>query len=156
MYKITLWIWVLITLSPLIGKSQENVSLRKKQFNTQHGLGIDGYDPVSYFQERKASKGQSSLAYSYGGITYYFSSNTNLELFKKNPAAYEPQYGGWCAYAMGNTGEKVEVDPETFKLVNGKLYLFYNQYFTNTLKYWNKKEAVLMKQANENWTKIFK
>ena len=87
---------------------------------------------------------------------YYFSSQQNLNLFKANPSKYEPQFGGWCAYAMGNTGEKVEVDPETFKILNGKLYLFYNKLFTNTLKSWNKNENKLLNQANANWLKFTK
>ena len=79
----------------------------------------------------------------------------NKELLLKNYKTYEPEFGGWCAYAMGNTGEKVEIDPETFKIINGKLYLFYNAYFNNTLKLWNKNEANLLKQANTNWTKYY-
>jgi hypothetical protein len=57
---------------------------------------------------------------------------------------------------MGNSGEKVSIDPETFKIVNGKLYLFYNRFFTNTLKDWNKNEAALKKTADLNWPKLFK
>ena len=64
----------------------------------------------------------------YNGTTYRFISQQNREEFAKNPARYEPQYGGWCAYAMGKQGEKVEVDPETFKILDGKLFLFYNKY----------------------------
>ncbi|OYZ43692.1 MAG: YHS domain protein, partial [Sphingobacteriales bacterium 24-40-4] len=52
-------------------------------------------------------------------------------------------------------GEKVSVDPETYKIVNGKLYLFYNQFFNNTLKDWNKDEVNLMTKANTNWNKFF-
>jgi hypothetical protein len=55
---------------------------------------------------------------------------------------------------MGAKGEKVSVDPETFKLLNGKLYLFYNSYFNNTLKSWNKDEENLKKKADQNWNKI--
>ena len=86
---------------------------------------------------------------------YRFSSVANKEEFKKNPSKYEPQYGGWCAFAMGDYGEKVEIDPETFKIVNGKLYLFYNKGFNNTLKSWNKNEAVLKSNADINWAKLF-
>jgi hypothetical protein len=57
---------------------------------------------------------------------------------------------------MGNTGEKVEVDPKTFKIVGGKLYLFYHTLFNNTLDTWNKSESTLLSQANNNWKKIFK
>lgn len=71
--------------------------------------------------------------------------------FSKNPNKYLHQFVGWCAFAMGDSGEKVEINPETFKIVNGKLYLFYNAYFNNTLKSWNKNESELLVRANENW-----
>ncbi len=119
-------------------------------------LGIKGYDPVAYFVSGKAVEGKSSFAASYQGINYYFANASNRDAFKANPTKYEPQYGGWCAYAMGNDGSKVEIDPETFKIENGKLYLFYNKYFTNTKKSWDKDEAHLMKNADANWAKIFK
>lgn len=124
-----------------------NINLAKK-------VAIQGYDPLSYLKQRKAVKGTNHFTATYDGATYLFSSAANKEIFLKNPAAYEPQYGGWCAYAMGSTGEKVEVDPETFKIIDGKLYLFYNAYFNNTLKSWNKNETELRKKADTNWKKI--
>ncbi|HVZ25902.1 MAG TPA: YHS domain-containing (seleno)protein [Sediminibacterium sp.] len=130
--------------------------LRKKSFNLdKSGLAIGGYDPVAYFTENKAVKGNKDLAVFYEGALYYFSSQQNKEAFKANPAKYEPQYGGWCAYAMGATGEKVEVDPETFKIRNGKLYLFYHSWTNNTLNKWNKDEPNLLPKADANWTKFF-
>lgn len=135
----------------------DKTTQRKTQFNfSKKGVAIDGYDPVTYFTENKPRKGKQGFALFFSGATYYFTSNENKELFKKDPYKYEPQYGGWCAYAMGNDGSKVEVDPETFKIVNGKLYLFYNKFFTNTLKNWNKNEVSLMNNANINWSKTFK
>lgn len=129
---------------------------RKKEFNlSKNGVAIDGYDPVAYFKQNKAVKGSSSHAIFHQGVTYYFSSVENKEEFKKNPSKYEPQYGGWCAYAMGKNGEKVEIDPETFKIVDGKLFLFYNKFFNNTLKSWNKDENNLHTKADANWKKIF-
>jgi len=107
----------------------DDPALRKKQFNTPDGIGVKGYDPVAYFTGNQAVKGSKDQAVVYEGITYYFSSAANRDAFKKDPARYEPQYGGWCAYAMGATGEKVEVDPETFKIIDGKLYLFDNKFF---------------------------
>jgi YHS domain-containing protein len=122
-------------------------------FNLEKGIAIQGYDAVAYFSG-KAIKGELSLAVIHQGIRYHFSSTANKEEFKKNPAKYEPQYGGWCAYAMGATGEKVEIDPETFKILNGKLYLFYNKRFNNTLKTWNKDEQALKTKADANWSKL--
>ena len=148
----------LITLAvlSLSVTAQDAGALRKKHFNLESGIAIKGYDPVAYFTQNKAVKGKKELAISHQGVLYYFSSVENKEAFRAAPFKYEPEYGGWCAYAMGNSGDKVSIDPETFKLVNGKLYLFYNRYFTNTLKDWNKNEASLKKNADLNWLKLFK
>ncbi|MGB4845585.1 MAG: YHS domain-containing (seleno)protein [Ferruginibacter sp.] len=135
--------------------AQDATALRKKHFNLADGIAIKGYDPVAYFTQNKAVKGSKNLAVYHQGITYYFSSDANKETFKVNPARYEPEYGGWCAFAMGDNGEKVTIDPETFKIVNGKLYLFYNKYFNNTLKDWNKNEAILKKSTDANWLKFY-
>ena len=152
------YLFLLITLMllSLSSTAQDAGALRKKHFNLESGLAIKGYDPVAYFTQNQAVKGKKELAVSYQGILYYFSSEANKEVFKTAPFKYEPEYGGWCAYAMGNSGEKVSIDPETFKILNGRLYLFYNRYFTNTLKDWNKNEATLKKNADINWPKLYR
>jgi len=126
----------------------------KSDLNLEKGVAISGYDPVTYFTLGKAVYGNSSHSYAYQGATYHFSSQANLDTFKMNPGKYEPQCGGWCAYAMGKDGIRVKVDPATFKIIDGKLYLFYNSHFNNTLKKWNEDEASLLKTANENWNKL--
>ena len=129
---------------------------RKKHYNLSKGtLAVEGYDVVSY-HTGKPLKGVKSFSTIYNGITYYLSSQNNLNVFKKTPDKYEPVYGGWCAFAMGDSGEKVEVDPETYKIVDGKLYLFYNAYLTNTLPKWNKDEKNLKTKAERNWLLIYK
>ncbi len=134
---------------------QDAASLRKKQFNLDGNVAIEGYDPVAYFKMNKAVKGKKDLTLINQGVVYYFSSAENKEEFKKSPSQYEPEYGGWCAYAMGADGEKVSIDPATFKILNGKLYLFYNRFFNNTLKSWNKDEAKLKTAADASWKKYF-
>lgn len=147
---------IALALSSLVSFSQDATPTRKKQFNLgDGGLAIDGYDPVAYFKSNKAIEGKKEFAASYQGVIYYFSNAENKEAFSKNPSAYEPQYGGWCAYAMGKKGEKVNIDPETFKIINGKLYLFYNKYFNNTLESWNKDETNLKTKADANWQKTY-
>ncbi len=131
-------------------------SIRKSQFNLENGVAIQGYDPVSYFTKNRAEKGNASISLTYRGIIYNFSSVENRKLFQSNPEKYEPQYGGWCAYAMGDDGSKVEIDPATFKIVNGKLYLFYNFYFINTLVDWNKDESRLKSRADKFWARYIK
>lgn len=132
----------------------QTASKRITEFNLEKKVAIQGYDPVAYFTQKKAVKGKATMASTYEGVIYNFSSLANKETFAKNPSGYEPQYGGWCSYAMGANGEKVEVNPETFKIVDGKLNLFYNAFFNNTLKSWNKDEVNLKKKADANWKKF--
>jgi len=143
-----------LALHSFIGIAQSEK--RTANFNLQNKVALEGYDPVAYLKSNKAVKGKKEIAASYDGVVYNFSNTANKEIFAKNPAAFEPQYGGWCAYAMGAKGEKVEVNPETFKIVDGKLYLFYNAYFNNTLKSWNENESALKTKADANWKKIIK
>lgn len=132
----------------------QTAAKRTKEFNLENKVALQGYDPVSYFTQKKAVKGKKEITTTNEGVVYYFSSKANKDLFVKNPATYEPQYGGWCAYAMGDDGTKVEVDPKTYKIVENKLYLFYNAFFNNTLKTWNKDESNLKKKADSSWKKL--
>jgi YHS domain-containing protein len=132
----------------------QSEDFRTKQFNLDDGVAIRGYDPVCYFSQNKALKGNKELSFSDHGIKYYFATESNRRLFQADPQKYEPQYGGWCAYAMGHDGSKVDIDPETFKIINGKLFLFYNHFFNNTLKSWNQDESGLHARADANWQKI--
>lgn len=146
-----------VMITSLFSSAQNTeADIRKKQFNLSGGnLAIGGYDVVCYFTG-KPKLGNKSFATTHKSVTYYFSSQANLDLFNKLPEKFEPVYGGWCAYAMGNTGEKVEIDPETYKIVDGKLYLFYNAYFKNTLPKWNKDEKNLKTKADKNWLTLYK
>ena len=135
--------------------AQDPTTHRIKEYNLEDNIAIMGYDPVTYFLLNKSVKGKKELSYTYQGVVYRFSNGASLEEFKKNPSKYEPEYGGWCAYAMGAKGEKVSIDPQTFKIINGKLYLFYNSFFNNTLKSWNKDETSLKSKADVNWKKIY-
>jgi YHS domain-containing protein len=150
MKNVLLTLFVLFTLNNF----SQTTSKRIKQFNVTATLAIQGYDPVAYFKTNKAVKGKKEFALVHEGITYHFTSKENKDEFQKAPQKYEPQYGGWCAYAMGSSGEKVEINPETFKIIEGKLYLFYNAFFNNTLKSWNKDEKSLKAKADSNWKKF--
>jgi YHS domain-containing protein len=125
-------------------------NLRRKHFNIKGSIAMDGFDPVSYF-DGTPKEGKPQYKFSYKGIDYQFFSQANLNKFKTDPSRYEPAYGGWCAYAMGENGEKVKVDPETFTILDGRLYLFYNFWGNNTLKDWKKDERKLKEAGDHNW-----
>lgn len=147
--KTTLLIYLSILGYPLLAQQPQ---VRQKEFNVKDNLALQGFDPVSYFSGEPA-EGKSSLRFTYKGIIYQFANANNLNTFKNAPDKYEPAYGGWCAYAMGESGEKVKVDPETYKIINGRVYLFYNFWGNNTLEDWNEKESQLKLSADRNWKK---
>merc|ERR1712065_31074 len=100
-------------------------------------------------------EGKNKFTYSYKDVKYKFSTKENLELFTKNPKKFLPEYGGYCAYAIGKKGRKVSINPKTFEIRDGKLYLFYNKGRTNTLDLWLKEGAEeLQAKADKNWIKI--
>ena len=124
----------------------EEYSLSKK------GLALKGYDPVAYFKEGP-TKGSKKLSYTFNGVTYRFSSEENLEAFEAEPFAYEPQYGGWCAWAMSEGGGRTEANPERFRIIDDKLYVFYDGLFGDTLDLWNKvdDDDALIDKADGFW-----
>jgi len=142
---------IVVLLLVLIG----SVSYGQKiDYNVQDGYIAEGYDVVAYFNNT-AKKGNGQFKAEYNGVFLKFSNQENLDTFKTNPKKYFPQYGGWCAYAMGESGKKVKVDPETFEIREGKLYLFYNSWGTNTLKRWLKEgPKKLRAEADNNWKQI--
>lgn len=135
-------------------------SVLAKSFSNinKDGVILNGYDVVSYFQGPGPKMGTAQFATVYDDATFWFSSNENKSLFLKNPIKYVPQFGGWCAYAVADSKSKVEVDPNSFLIQDGRLLLFYNGIFANTRKKWqNTKEKdskSFLKDADTNWPEV--
>ena len=119
-------------------------------------IGVSGYDPVSYFPEGGGGprKGLIRLAFEYEGVTYRFASEENRDRFKSDPEKYLPAYGGWCAWAVGALGKKVDVDPESFEIRDGRLYLFYRDAELDTRALWQKNPEELRRKADTNWPSL--
>jgi len=123
-------------------------------YYTKKGVAVEGYDVTSYF-EGAPVEGMKHYTSIYDGVKFYFASNTNKKKFEIEPKKYIPQYGGYCAYAVGLKSEKVKIDPKTYEIRDGKLYLFYNSWGMNTLNYWKKEGAEQLKaKADLNWKAI--
>lgn len=92
------------------------------------GVAIMGYDTVAYFTEGKAVKGSEEFSYEWLGTPWYFANKKHQEMFMSEPTKYAPQYGGYCAGEVANNESvTVNVDPEAFKIIDGKLYLIYDE-----------------------------
>lgn len=125
----------------------------------KEGLAIEGYDPVAYFPEfgGKPTKGSDKITVRHRGVLYRFASEKNKKAFLEDPERFEPAYGGWCAWAMSDgKGTKTEVDPKSFTIEDGRLFLFYDGFWGDTRKSWRKNGGApkLEPRADTNWKRI--
>jgi YHS domain-containing protein len=91
------------------------------------GVAIKGYDAVAYFTDSKPVEGKSDIAYKWKGAKWHFISAEHRDMFKADPEKYAPQYGGFCAFGVCKKNAKFPTDPTAWKIIEGKLYLNYNQ-----------------------------
>lgn len=110
-------------------------------------LAVGGYDPVAYFADEAPVKGSKDFSFDYSGAVWRFSSQENLEKFKADPAAYAPQYGGYCAWAVAQ-GYTAPGNPENWSVRGGKLYLNYND---KVQADWLKDPDGFIAKADANW-----
>ena len=115
-------------------------------------------DRLLIFQSCSAKQGNKAFSTNHNGATYYFISAENQNTFTKDPGKYLPQFGGYCAFGMAKMNQKVPVNPETFLIDDGKLYLFFNDYYEgapfNTIVQWVNNEANLKPLAEGNWSAL--
>ena len=122
-------------------------SLPGQVYMDKQGVAIHGYDPVAYFTAGQPTPGKAEFSHDHAGATWQFASARNKALFAKNPARYAPRYGGFCAYAMAKNS-KAKIDPNAWKIVNGKLYLNYD---AGIQRKWEKEEASMITAGDKNW-----
>ena len=144
-------------LGAAYGQDAEHSASRKEATQSgtavnknEDGVAVKGYDVVSYFDEKKPMQGDPKYSYQYNGAKYDFISTGHLALFAKNPEAYLPQYGGYCAVGA-STGHKADIDPEAWAVIDGKLYLNSSK---GAQKLFNKDPHAAISKADENWAKL--
>jgi YHS domain-containing protein len=114
------------------------------------GVAIDGIDPVAYFTDGQPVEGSSDFEYDWMGATWRFVSAAHRDQFAAEPDKYAPQYGGYCAYAVSQ-GATADIDPEAWRIEDGKLYLNLNK---NVQSIWSKDIPGYITKADANWPKI--
>lgn len=111
------------------------------------GVAIQGYDPVAFFTDNKPVKGDPKFVAKRDGAIYLFASKEHKELFAKEPAKYEPAFGGYCAYGVSRN-KLVEIDVDASQIVDGKLLL---QYSKGVRDDFNKDVKGNLAKADANW-----
>ena len=100
----------------------------------------------------KPVMGMASHTYHWNGADWRFSTEENMAAFKTSPEKYAPQYGGYCAYGVSQ-GHAVPIDPEAWRIVDGKLYLNYSK---DVQKMWQKDTTGYIQKAEQNWPGLHK
>jgi YHS domain-containing protein len=111
-------------------------------------VAIEGYDTVAYFTDGKPLQGSDAHAYDWLGATWLFASDEHRKLFAASPISYAPQYGGFCADGVsdGKGHAQVNIEPTTWQIVNGKLYLAASAEFANP--------PLPRDKGDQNWKRI--
>jgi YHS domain-containing protein len=115
------------------------------------GVAIMGYDPVAYFTDSHAVKGSEKFAYDWLGTPWHFANEKHRDMFMSEPTKYAPQYGGYCVGEVAGGSVTINVDPEAFKIIDGKLYLGYADSY---MQYFTAHAGDEVAKATANWPKV--
>ena len=113
-------------------------------------VALEGYDPVAYFVDGHPVKGLSAFSFPFDDAVYYFASAEHQKMFAADPDHYAPQYSGYCAVAL-SMGMKLEVDPQSWAISNGRLYVFNGK---RGLSLFAEDSAGIIAKADANWAAL--
>ncbi len=112
------------------------------------GIGLQGYDPVSYFADNAAAQGNADINAFANNLTWHFVSEEHKAAFEADPEKFMPQYGGFCTWGVAN-GKLFNVDPANgWTIFGGKLYVNFNADINATFA---ADPAAFIAKAEENW-----
>jgi YHS domain-containing protein len=112
-----------------------------------NGTAIQGYDPVAFFTDGKPVLGKPEFFSVFNGARYRFASTEHKQMFDKEPAKYEPQFGGYCAYGVSKSA-LYPIKIEAWQIVNGRLLM---QYDLSAKAKFNEDAQGRLKKADDNW-----
>ena len=145
--------------------NQDNTSFSAERIHSNlsdGNLALQGYDPVAYINQQRVQKGSATITAEFDNIKYQFATEDNRSAFESSPERFVPQYGGWCATGMAFdlvedwnwAAGKYQVEPNTFRVTDGKLYLFYNFPDYNAKPDWLANEEEMIRRADQKWQDI--
>lgn len=114
------------------------------------GIAVDGSDVVAYFTQGAPIQGSPEFSYDWNGVIWYFANVANRDAFAADPAAFAPQYGGYCAWAVSE-GYTASTVPEAWRIVDGKLYLNFSRRIQGR---WERDIPTRIKAADANWPAV--
>ncbi|MBE7244705.1 MAG: hypothetical protein INR63_07140 [Actinomycetospora chiangmaiensis] len=86
-------------------------------------LGLQGYDPVTYFLPEGPRAGAPQFEASWDGRVWRFANEANRAVFRRDPGVYAPRLGGFDAAGILDR-RLVDANPIVFAIIGQRLYLF--------------------------------
>ncbi len=114
------------------------------------GSAIEGMDPVSYFTEPEPLMGKSDYEFSWKGVSWFFATEANKEVFRAAPEAYVPQFGGYGLAGLAR-GYLSNGNPRIYYVYNRRLYLFYS---AGNREAFLLEKAAMVNFAFDNWLEL--
>lgn len=114
------------------------------------GTAVEGIDVVAYFEEGRPVKGSADFEHQWKGARWRFASAAHRDRFAADPERFAPAYGGYCAYAVAHGGT-ADIDPEAWKIVDGRLYLNLN---ARVKALWEEDVPGFIARADANWPRL--
>ncbi len=139
-----------IAMSPAVAFAPAAAAVPAIYTGRFSATALQGYDPLAYFDTGVPAKGSKDFTAEYKGATFRFTSAGHRDAFIADPAAYAPQYGGYCAWAMAD-GKYAKGDARHWKIVDGKLYLNYNSDIQGK---WNADIPGFISKADTEWSAL--
>ncbi|MFN0066028.1 MAG: YHS domain-containing (seleno)protein [Limisphaerales bacterium] len=136
-----------LTVAGLVARAADAEPRKLLQNLDQGGVAIQGHDPVAFFTVGAPVKGKAEFESTYRGAKYRFHSAKNQSAFDADPARYEPQFGGYCAYGVSR-GALVPIKIEAWQIVGGRLLLQKNEGIRDDF---NEDAPGNLKKADANW-----
>ncbi len=123
-------------------------------------VAIKGYDTVAYFTEAQPTKGKPEFAFAWNDAQWRFASASHRDMFASDPERYAPKFGQFCSMGLV-VGKRAIADPEVWKIVDGKLYLYFSKgardkFERNASENIKKAEANLAKKGELPWANVSK
>jgi hypothetical protein len=118
---------------------------------TKDGFAIDGFDAVAYFEDGRPVKGLPEFSVNHKDVTWLFASAAHRDAFAADPGRFEPQFNGWCSYAVSE-GYGAEVDfVKGWAVLDEKLYLNWDE---DTKNLFVAEQTSRRPAAEENWPAV--
>ena len=146
--SVTRWTWTAVIVALLGAWSVTATSQNQPTLNlASNGVAVKGYDVVAYETDRAPVKGRVEFEYRWQGAIWRFANAANRDRFAATPERFAPQFGGYCSWAVSR-GYTADIDPEAWRIVDGKLYLNYSK---SVQRIWERDITGHIAKGRANW-----